>query len=125
MKNLLNIIFAIVAVVFLIKACDRAVEVHSWPEAKGKIISYKVEEYRDSDTYTDKYGKKHTEWEDEYRIRFTYSFMVDEVEYTGSFKVDDLETDREIKASLNLYPNGKRVRVKYDPNNPYDSETRI
>jgi len=125
MKTLINIIIAVVVIVLLVKACDRAVEVNSWPEAKGEIISYDIEEYRDSDTYTDKNGKKRTEWEDEFRIKFRYSFEVEGVEYTGKFEIDDLETSRDIKRKLNLYPNGKKVRVKYDPNNPNDSETRI
>ncbi|MCP4325832.1 MAG: DUF3592 domain-containing protein [Psychromonas sp.] len=125
MKTLLNIIIAVVVVVLLVKACNRAVEVNSWPETKGVITSYEIEEYRDSDTYTDKNGKKRTKWEDEFRISFRYSFQVEDVEYTGKFVIDDLETDREIKRKLNLYPNGRKVRVKYDPNNPNDSDTRI
>ncbi|GLS91472.1 hypothetical protein GCM10007916_25410 [Psychromonas marina] len=125
MKTLINIIFAVVAVVLLLKACDRAAEVNSWPETKGNIISYDIEEYQDSDTYTDKNGKKRTEWEDEFRITFRYRFEVEGVEYIGRFKVDDLETDRDIRRKLKIYPNGKEVRVKYDPNNPNDSQTRI
>jgi len=125
MKTLINIIVAIVAVIFIVKACDRATEIRSWPEATGIITSYDIEEYQDSDTYTDKNGKKRTEWEDEYRVKFGYSFEVEGVEYTGDFEVDDLETDREINRKLKLYPNGKKVRVKYDPNNPNDNVTRI
>ena len=125
MKALINIIIAIVVIIFLVKACDRAVEVNSWPETKGQITSYEIEEYQDSDTYTDKNGKKRTEWEDEFRINFKYSFEVEGIAYIGKIVIDDLETDREIKRKLKLYPNGKKVRVKYDPNNPSDSETRI
>jgi len=125
MKSLINLIIPVVVIVLLVKACNRAMEVSSWPETKGEIISYAIEEYQDSDTYTDKNGKKRTEWEDEYRIRFSYTFEVDGVEYTGKFVIDDLETDRDIKRNLSVYPNGKKVRVKYDPENPYDSERRI
>lgn len=125
MKKLINIIIIVIVIVLFVKACDRAVEVNSWPEAKGEIISYEIEEYRDSDSYTDRNGKKRTEWEDKLLIEFTYTFFVEEFEYTGSFVIRDLETERDINRKLSLYPNGKRVRVKYDPNNPYDSETRI
>ena len=124
MKKLINIIIAVVAVVFLVKACNRVTEVNSWPETKGVIISYDVEKYRDTDTRKDRNGKKRTVRKEQFRINFKYSFEVEGVEYTGKFKIDDLDTDRDIKRKMDLYPEGKKVRVKYDPNNPNDSERR-
>lgn len=125
MKTFINIIIAIFVILILIKSCNRISEVNSWPEAKAVIIEYEIEEYRDSETYKDKQGKKRTKWEDEYRIKFTYSFEVEGVEYTGEFDIDDLESDSEIRRKLKRYPEGKQIRVKYDPENPYDNEARL
>lgn len=122
MKNLLNIIFVIIAVFLLVKSCNRIREVNSWPETKGVITSYVVQEYRDSESYTDRNGNRRTRWEDEFRIKFKYRFQVEGSEYTGQFEIDDLDDDRAINRKLRLYPKGKKVRIKYDPNNPYDSE---
>ena len=125
MKKLINIIIVVIVAGVLIKACNRAAEVGSWPETKGVIASYTVESYRDSEKYTDHNGTKRTRYKTKSRIKFLYNFQVDGISYTGIYKINNLRGDSDINRKLKMYPSGKTVRVKYDPEDPADSEVRI
>ena len=125
MKKLINIIVIVIVAGVLIKACNRAAEVSSWPETKGVIASYTVESYRDSEKYTDHNGNRKTRYKTKSRIKFVYDFQVDGMAYTGIYTRNDLRGDSEINRKLKMYPSGKSVRVKYDPEDPTDSAVRI
>jgi hypothetical protein len=122
MDNIIKIVIAIFICVVLVKTCQRKMEVSSWSDIKGQISSYDIEEYSDSKKYKTRDGKTKTKWEDKYRVRFTYTYIVDGVTYKGKFSVDDLDDQREINNVLRRNPNGKSVRVKYDPDNPSDNQ---
>lgn len=124
MKHLLNIIIGIIMIFIFVKACQRTVEVNSWPETSGVILSSHVEEYQDSEKYTTSDGRTKTKWEDEFRINFKYSYQFNSVEYTGSFTIDDLDRNSDVQRKLRAYPNGKTIKVKYDPENPYDNQAK-
>ena len=122
MDKIIKLVIAIFISVVAIKTCQRQVEVNSWNDIKGQISSYDIEEYSESKKYKTRDGKTKTKWEDEYRVNFTYTYIVDGVTYTGKFSVDDLDDQREINNVLRRNPNGKSVRIKYDPDNPSDNE---
>ena len=122
MDKIIKIVIAIFICVVLVKTCQRKMEVSSWEDIKGQISSYDIEEYSDSKKYKTRDGKTKTKWEDEYRVRFTYTYKVNGIDYTGQFAVDDLDNQREINNVLKRNPNGKTVRIKYDPDNPSDNE---
>jgi hypothetical protein len=122
MDKIIKIVIAIFICVVLVKTCQRKMEVSSWEDIKGQISSYDIEEYSDSKKHKTRDGKTKTKWEDEYRVRFTYTYTVNGIAYTGKFAVDDLDNQREINNVLKRNPNGKMVRLKYDPDNPSDNE---
>ena len=121
MQKIINIIIAIVISFFLVKSCNRQIEINSWESTQAQISSYQIEEYSESEQYKSKSGKTKTKWEDEFRVNFIYSYTIENVVYSGTFSVDDLDSQSEINRVLRRNPNGKSVRIKYDPNNPSDS----
>ncbi len=121
MQKIINVVIAVAVSFFLVKACNRQMEINSWEDTKAHIASYEIEEYSESKKYKSRDGKTKTKWEDEFRVNFTYTYTIDGIAYSGKFSVDDLDTQREIDGVLRRTPTGKSVRIKYDPNNPSDN----
>jgi hypothetical protein len=120
-NNIKNIIVVVVICGFLIKFCNRQIEMNSWENTTGSLVSYNVEKYRESKSYTTSDGKTKTNWKNAYRVRFSYSFKVDEVKYSGNFKVDNLINTGLVDRAIARYPKGKVINITFDPNNPYDN----
>jgi len=120
-KNIINIVIGIVICGFLIKFCNRQMEMSSWESTTGNLVSYNVEKYRDSTSYKTNDGKTKKKWKNEYRIRFSYTFKVDQASYSGNFKVDNLHDTSSVNRTISRYPEGKVINITFDPNNPSDN----
>lgn len=96
-------------------------EMNSWESTTGSLVSYNVEEYRDSTNYKTSDGRTKKKWKNEYRVHFSYSFTVEQVSYSGSFKVDNLANSSSVDRTISRYPEGKIINITFDPNNPNDN----
>lgn len=121
MDTLVKIIIFVIVGALLIKACNRQAEIKSWDTTSGQIVSYEIEQYTDAEHRTTSNGKTKTKWDDEFRIKFTYSFIYNHSTYTGTYSIDDLETNHEVNRTLEANLVGTNILIKYNPENPYDS----
>ena len=124
MQKIITVMFIVVAAAFLMKACNRQMDINSWPSAQATITSYSIEEYQESKTYKSTNGKSRTKYKDAYRVRFNYNFQLDGMDFNGSFVVNKLDRQSEIDRVLKKNPSGKSINIKYDPQYPSDSVHR-
>jgi hypothetical protein len=120
MKKLIQVISILFMAIISIKTCQRTMEVRSWPKTSAIISSYSVEDYFEDKTNTD--GSVKPGFDIEHRLWISYEFQLDGVLYSGRFNKDDLDDARQIEQQQRIYPLGKKIIVRYDPQNPADSE---
>lgn len=120
MKKLIQIGGYLVVALFLIKACHRTTEVRSWPETPAIISGHTVENYFESQTSTDGTVKRGAGLD--YRLSVSYQFQLDGVQYSGRFSKNVVDELRQVEQQQRNYPLGKKITVRYDPQNPADSE---
>lgn len=120
MKKIIQIFsFLLIAFIF-IKACQRTTEVRSWPDIPAIISSHAVEDYFETETNND--GSVKRGIDTDYRLWVSYQFQLDGVQYSGRFDKDDLDDERQVEQQQRIYPIGKKITVRFDPQNPADSE---
>lgn len=122
MKKITQMLGFVVVVFILIKGCQRTMEVRSWPETSAVISSHAVEEYTETKSKKSSDGKVTYSSDTEFRLWVSYQFQIDGVQYSGRFDKDDLDDERQVEQQQRIYPIGKKITVRYDPQNPADSE---
>jgi len=122
MKKIFQMLGYVVVVFILIKGCQRTMQVRSWPEIPAVISSHVVEDYMETETKKNSNGTVTHSSDTEYRLWVSYQFQIDGVQYTGRFDKDDLDDERQVEQQQRIYPIGKKITVRYDPQNPTDSE---
>lgn len=122
MKKIFQMLGYVVVAFILIKGCQRTMQVRSWPETPALISSHAVEDYMETETKKNSNGTVTHSSDTEYRLWVSYQFQIDGVQYTGRFDKDDLDDERQVEQQQRIYPIGKKITVRYDPQNPADSE---
>lgn len=120
MKKLIQIGGYLVLALALIKACHRTMEVRSWPETSAIISGHTVEDFFEKKTSADGTVKRGVALD--YKLWISYQFQLDGVQYNGRFSKIDVDELWQVEQQQRSYPLGKKITVRYDPQNPTDSE---
>jgi len=116
MKNfLIGIIFIVVGVAIFglgINLYKKAKASETWPTVDGVVFSSEVSSYKDS--------KKNTR----YSANVNYSYMIENKEYTSNDISMSEVTSSNVSSAEKIckqYPEGTKVKVFYNPENPDES----
>lgn len=117
-----NFFIAIALIVFALVACQQKMARTGWKEATAKIVSADLRERTDRDTRKTLDGQPRKVYEKEYFLVIKYAYSVDGSGYTGTFETRDHDSPQAAMRLAKKVPTGKDLPIRYDPENPQNSE---
>ncbi|WP_114417191.1 DUF3592 domain-containing protein [Marinospirillum perlucidum] len=121
-KKYSQVFFGVIAVIVVVLAVMRQLEVAKWPETQATIVLAEVVKETELESKKDSNGNKTTYIEVEYYVEIEYEFEVDGQVYRGDYETEDFESESYVERLRDeRYSEGTLLTVKYDPEDPTDN----